>query len=148
MKTNILNFHELTLDQLYAVLRLRSEVFVVEQDCPYNDLDGKDQDAVHVFITEDDSTVIGCLRVFEKDADTVQIGRVVSSGSRRGEGIGAALMTEAVKVAAERFADKGTVYLEAQVYAIGFYEKFGFRVCSEEFLEDGIPHVVMTRNNN
>lgn len=148
MKTNILNFYELTLDQLYSILRLRSEVFVVEQDCPYNDLDGNDQNAVHVFITEDDGSAVGCLRIFERDSDTVQIGRVVSSGSRRGEGIGAALMTEAVRVAAERFSGRRTVYLEAQVYAIGFYEKFGFRVCSDEFLEDGIPHVVMTRENN
>jgi len=145
MQTIVKSFRELSVDELYDILLLRARVFVVEQDCVYNDIDGLDKDAIHVFIKEGDDTV-GCLRVFKRNEDTVQIGRVVTSPEKRGTGLGAVLMSEAVKIAKENFP-RLKMYLEAQMYAIGFYQKFGFNVASEEFLEDGIPHVVMTRES-
>lgn len=138
-------YRSLTLDELYAILRLRSEVFVVEQDCVYLDLDGTDAKSVHVFAMEGERCV-GCLRVFMRDADTVQIGRVVVSQDKRGTGLGRELMEEAIRVVGESFGEAKAACLEAQCYATGFYERFGFVITSEPFYEDGILHVqMMTR---
>lgn len=143
MELRTKSFPEFSVDELYDMLKLRSEVFVVEQDCVYLDMDDRDQNAIHV-IAVDGGRIVGCLRVFEKDERTGQIGRVVTSRDVRGTGCGALLMKEAVRVS-EQVLGKSSTYLEAQVYAIGFYEKHGFVVVSEEFLEDGIPHVQMVR---
>lgn len=145
MEIIVKKFSELSLDELYDILYLRARVFVVEQDCPYNDIDGLDRNAYHVFV-KDGANTEACLRVFLRDENTVQIGRVVTSPEKRGTGLGAVIMAEAVKVSKEHFPGK-KMYLEAQVYAVGFYQKFAFNVVSEEFLEDGIPHVVMTRES-
>lgn len=138
------HFVHLTLDELYGILRLRAEVFVVEQNCPYQDLDGKDGDAIHVF-AKNDRKIIGCLRIFLRDDGKVVIGRVVTNQKVRGTGTGRRLMEEALMIAGEQYPGKECV-LHAQCYATGFYEKVGFRICSEEFLEDGIPHVEMSIN--
>lgn len=134
-------FVELTLDELYALLRLRAEVFVVEQDCPYQDLDDNDQNAVHVF-TVQDGEIVACLRVFLKDDGNATIGRVVTSMKVRGKGVGKTLMLEGIRCAREMYPGRKCI-IHAQCYAIGFYEKCGFTVCSEEFPEDGIPHKEM-----
>lgn len=139
----IKHFNELTTTELYELLRLRSEVFVVEQDCVYQDLDYNDQNAMHVVRFEGDKAV-GCLRVFIKEGETAQIGRVVVAQSRRGTHLAYDMMQEALEIARERLC-ASKAYLEAQCYAIGFYEKSGFKVVSEPFLEDGIPHVKMER---
>ena len=138
------SFQELNTDELYELLRVRSEVFVVEQNCIYQDMDDKDQDAVHVFCWNENGRVAGCLRVFMRDAENgvVQIGRVVTL--EHGKGIGGLLLHKGVEVAIERFKTK-KIYLEAQVYAIGYYAKEGFEVVSDEFMEDGIPHVKMEK---
>lgn len=142
MNTVIKTFDELTTGELYMILRARAEVFVVEQSCIYQDLDGIDTDALHIF-TENCGNVTSYLRVFMKDrtSRTAQIGRVLTL--KRGCGLGLGIMLEGIKAARELLCAK-EVYIEAQVYAIGFYEKVGFRTVSEEFLEDGIPHVKMT----
>lgn len=132
---------DLTLDELYALLRLRAEVFVVEQNCPYQDLDGNDQKAVHVYALQD-SEVVACLRVFLKKDGNATIGRVVTSKKVRGAGLGKALMFEGIRCARKMYPGHKCV-IHAQCYAIGFYEKCGFTVCSEEFPEDGIPHKEM-----
>ena len=141
MNLVIKSFEELTKRELYEILRVRSEVFVVEQECVYQDLDGLDYDSIHVFY-EEDGKVQACLRVFmrEKQEKLVQIGRVLTY--KRGVGLGLELLLKGIEVAKIYFQAK-KLYLEAQVYAIGFYEKAGFKVVSEEFLEDGIPHVCM-----
>lgn len=131
-------FRDLTLDELYGLLRLRAEVFVVEQECPYQDLDDNDQHAVHIYATQD-SEIVACLRVFLKDDGNVAIGRVVTSMKVRGTGAGKRLMLEGVSCARELYPGRKCV-IHAQCYAMGFYEKCGFAVCSDEFLEDGIPH--------
>ena len=138
------HFNELSTSELYEILKTRFEIFVTEQECLYQDLDDKDQDAIHVFCWNENGRVTGCLRVFMRDAENgiVQIGRVVTL--EHGKGIGGQLLHRGVEVAVERFKAK-KIYLEAQVYAIGYYAKEGFEVVSDEFMEDGIPHVKMEK---
>ena len=140
------HFDELTTTELYEILKTRSEIFVVEQNCVYQDLDDNDQDAFHVFCWNDSGRVSGCLRVFWKGHDetagVAQIGRVVTL--EHGKGLGGKLLHEGVRIAIEQLKAK-KIYLEAQEYAIGYYAKEGFEVVSEPFLEDGIPHVRMER---
>lgn len=133
-------FEELTTWELYEILRARVAVFVVEQECPYQELDGSDYDSLHVFYEEDDGTVISYLRAFPREADVVQMGRVLTI--RRGTGLGGEILKEGIGLIREHFHPQ-RIFIEAQVYAKGFYEREGFEVCSDEFLEDGIPHVGM-----
>lgn len=132
-------FGELTTVELYELLKARAEIFVVEQNCVYQDLDDKDYDSLHIFY-EEAGRILACLRAFQKEKDVVQVGRVLTV--RHGTGLGGRLLREGLDIVKERFQPK-KIYLEAQCYAIGYYEKAGFYVCSEEFLEDGIPHVQM-----
>ena len=132
-------FEELTTTELYELLKVRSEVFVVEQNCIYQDLDDKDYRSLHVFY-EEDREVLAYLRAFTKKEGVVQIGRVLST--THGIGLGGKILKEGLLQIQEKFHPK-KIYLEAQCYAIGYYEREGFKVCSEEFLEDGIPHVEM-----
>jgi len=139
MELVVKTFEELTRDELYEILKVRSAVFVVEQNCPYQDIDGVDRQALHVFLRQNDR-ILSYLRVFDRDKQTAQIGRVLTV--ERGKGFGKTVFRAGLQAAEVRMKKKA-VYLEAQTYAIGFYEKEGFRVTSEEFLEDGIPHVKM-----
>ena len=132
-------FEELTAAELYEILRSRSEIFVVEQNCVYQDLDGKDQKALHVFC-EEDGRVTACLRAFRKDAGTVQMGRVLTL--THGTGLGGELLKRGVREIREQMKPE-RICIEAQTYAAGFYAREGFQVSSDEFLEDGIPHVKM-----
>lgn len=141
METVVKKFDELTVEELYEILKLRAEVFVVEQDCVYQDIDDKDKDAWHVFLRDDDG-VEAYLRVLDKGAafEEVSIGRVVDR--KRGQGFGKAIMDEGIKVAVDKLgADR--IKIVAQSYAEGFYAKMGFVTVSEEFMYDGIPHVYM-----
>lgn len=142
MELIVKHFKELSTTELYEILKTRSEIFVVEQDCVYQDLDDKDQDAVHVFCWNDSGRVAATLRVFWKDEGVAQIGRVVTH--EHGKGLGGRLLHKGVEIAIEKLKAK-KIYLEAQEYAIGYYAKEGFEVVSEPFLEDGIPHVKMER---
>ena len=143
MELKIKAFEELSLHELYEIMRIRCAVFVVEQECVYQDIDGIDERAVHVFY-EHENSIYGYLRLFYKDDDhrTVQIGRVLST--ERGRGFGLKVLHEGVQYAIETKKAE-TLYLEAQTYAIGFYQREGFEAVSDEFLEDGIPHVKMIR---
>lgn len=138
-------FNELTTGELYEILRLREAVFIVEQNCPYPEADGRDYPAMHLFY-RDGNRVAAYLRLYPKAGEpgTVQVGRVVTSASARGTGLGRRILHEGIAYATSHMGAE-RLYLEAQVYAIGFYEKEGFRVSSGEFLEDGIPHVEMRR---
>lgn len=122
----------------YAVWRLRQEVFVVEQECPYPDLDGRDlESATRHVVMEVDGEVVGYARVLD-DGDSWRIGRVVLARPARGRGLADGLMTAAL---AE--ADGRDVVLDAQSPLAGWYATFGFEVDGPEFLEDGIPHTPM-----
>lgn len=144
MRVVIKEFDELTTRELYEILRVRSEVFVVEQNCIYQDLDEIDFRSVHIYL-EEDNRVLAYLRVFYKDInnDVLQFGRVLTA--KRRLGYGRVLMEEAIKFSIDKFNPK-KVYLEAQKYAIGYYQKFGFEVRSDDFLEDGIVHVIMEKD--
>lgn len=135
-------FRELTVDELYELLRARAEVFVVEQDCVYQDLDGDDQVSVHLWLT-DGGKVVALCRVCPAGThmEEVSIGRVITT--ERGKGYGKRIMLEGIKVAQEHFNAK-RIDIEAQEYARGFYEQVGFRQSSEPFILDGIPHIRMT----
>lgn len=141
MECFVKRFHELTVDELYDLLKLRTDVFVVEQKCPYTELDGLDRGAVHVWLSDGEG-VAACLRVLDRGAESryVSIGRVAAA--RRRQGLGTRVLREGIRAAREIFGAE-RIYLEAQTYARGLYEKQGFRVISEEFLLDGIPHVKM-----
>lgn len=143
MTLHIKSFPELTARELYEILRVRAAIFVVEQNCVYPDPDGIDLQSTHVWM-EENGKILAYLRFFRKEGetDTVQIGRVLTT--ERGKGYGAQILQAGIRAAETRLHPK-KLYLEAQSYAIGFYEKAGFRVTSAEFLEDGIPHVQMTR---
>ena len=141
MEVVVKKFKELSLDELYEILKIRASVFVVEQNCPYQDLDDVDKDAYHVCI-KDEGKVVGYLRVVDKGKrlDEVSVGRVISL--KRRCGIGSALMRAGLAVAKEKFG-ANKVMVGAQTYAKHFYEQSGFKQISEEYLEDGIPHIYM-----
>ncbi len=141
MTVFVKSFDELTLRELYELLRLRSKVFVVEQECAYQDLDGHDYESRHLFALRLDGSCSAYARLHWKDRDsgTVRLGRVVNDD--RGVGLGMKLLTAAIEEARAMGAKE--IYIEAQRYAVGFYEKAGFTVTSKPFLEDGISHVSM-----
>jgi ElaA protein len=133
--------NELDAAALYRALALRAAVFVVEQDCPYQDIDGRDllPGTLHI-LAEAGGELVGYLRVLSESDGTRRIGRVCSALSARGSGMGGLLMTDAVSA----IGDTESV-LDAQTYASGFYAKFGYVADGPEFIEDGIPHIPMRR---
>ena len=135
-------FHELTVDELYELLRVRSLVFVVEQNCAYQDLDGDDQDSIHLWLTLEGKTVaIARVCPAGTHMHEISIGRVVTT--KRGQGYGKQIMRHAIEVGIECFGAE-RIDIEAQEYAKGFYESVGFKQSSDTFMLDGIPHIKMT----
>ncbi len=136
-------FQELTPDELYAILKLRVDVFVVEQRCPYGELDGLDQQALHIWL-RDEEGIEAYVRVLDKGvkSEHAAVGRVIAV--KRRMGLGTRIVQAGLDAAREYFG-ADAVYIEAQTYARGLYEKLGFRQISEEFLEDGIPHIRMLK---
>ena len=144
MNLYIKHFNELTTMELYRILRARAEIFVVEQDCVYQDLDNKDLNAWHVWFEDEDGVAAYC-RVLDKGVSYEgegSIGRVITV--KRGTGLGYKVMMEGIRVAEEKFGQT-SLRISAQQYAQGFYEKCGFVRVSEPYLEDNIPHVQMVR---
>ena len=141
MELIIKKFDELSADELYEILRARSAVFVVEQNCVYQDLDGKDKAAYHLWY-RDEGGIAAYLRVLPQGVSFSEcsVGRVISL--RRREGLGSRLMAEGIRIARERFGAEA-IRIEAQAYAQKFYEVCGFCRVSDEFLVDGIPHIEM-----
>ena len=146
MDFKIKSFKELSTDELYAILQLRSEVFVVEQDCVYQDIDFKDQKVLHVFGHKNDK-IVAYTRIFKPGDyfDNASIGRVVVAATERKYGYGHDLMKASIKAIKDHFkVDKITI--SAQKYLKKFYESHQFIQIDEEYLEDGIPHIRMDRN--
>ena len=141
MSVRVLGFDELDARTAYDVWRLRQDVFVVEQECPYPDLDGRDPEAGtrHVLLTAPDGSLAGYLRLLD-DGRELRIGRVVLARSARGRGLADALVTAALAECGDR-----PVVLDAQSPLRSWYAGFGFEVAGPEFLEDGIPHLPMRR---
>ncbi|MFN0034936.1 MAG: GNAT family N-acetyltransferase [Saprospiraceae bacterium] len=138
-------FDELSPHALYEILALRQEVFVVEQNCPYQDCDGKDLQAWHLMGRDESGKLICYTRLLPKGVayeGHASIGRVVSSPLARGTGIGKALMAESIRMCRLLLGDQA-IKIGAQTYLLKFYEGFGFRSTGEAYLEDGIPHTKM-----
>jgi ElaA protein len=140
MTISVLAFDDLDARTAYAVWRLRQDVFVVEQACPYPDLDGRDLEpgTRHVVLREA-GELLGCTRVLD-DGEVWRIGRVVLAPPARGRGLGDALMEAALQVCRGR-----DIVLDAQTPLAGWYARFDFSVTGPEFLDDGIPHLPMRR---
>jgi ElaA protein len=145
MKIIIKTFSKLSLDELYQVLQLRSEVFVVEQDCVYQDIDGKDQKAVHVLGFKNDK-LIAYTRCFDKGVyfEEASIGRVIVKENQRKFNHGHEILKASIEVIESRFKTT-KIKISAQQYLIKFYESHRFQQIGEGYLEDGIPHVAMIK---
>jgi len=146
MEFIVKNFDELSVHELYAILQLRSEVFVVEQNCVYQDLDFKDQKAIHVFGFKNEN-IVAYTRIFSpgdyfKEAS---IGRVVVKDTERKYGYGYDLMNTSIQAVENQFNSK-EITISAQVYLTKFYTNLGFKPIGEEYLEDGIPHIEMIKS--
>jgi ElaA protein len=144
-RVDLRGMNEFSAGELYDLLKMRVDVFVVEQACPYPELDGKDADALHLRLM-DGGELLAAARLLRphQPTDAVKIGRVVVSPAHRGKRLGNALMKESVS-ACERLFPGGRIALSAQSHLRRFYESFGFAATSEEYLEDGIPHIDMVR---
>ena len=139
-------FNELTLDELYALLKLRSQVFVVEQDCVYQDIDEKDKKSIHVLGIKN-GEIIAYARIF-KPGDYFKeaaIGRVVVDLNYRGFGHANKIMQESIKLVQDKFKET-SIKVSAQTYLKKFYNSLGFNQIGEEYLEDGIPHIAMIKS--
>lgn len=143
MKIEIKRFSELSSNEVYELLQLRSEVFVVEQNCVYQDIDGKDNVAWHI-LGKDANKIVAYLRLFEPGDyfDTTSIGRVVVAKTARKKGFAKKIMEAAMKHAFKHLNEQ-IITLSAQTYLIQFYKELGFREVGEGYLEDGIPHIKM-----
>ncbi len=146
LKWKIKRFEALSLVELYKLLQLRSEVFVVEQNCIYQDIDGKDQKAMHLIGMINDE-VVAYARLFKPNEyfDEASIGRVIVKQTYRDKSLGHLLMDEAIAAVKSEF-DETKITISAQLYLKKFYENHGFIQTSETYLEDDIPHIQMKRN--
>ena len=143
----IKSFEDLTATELYGILQLRATVFVVEQNCVYNDLDDKDKKAQHIFYFDyKKGMVLAHARILPAGAsyEEISIGRVVTHPSVRKTGMGKELMQETLSYINRHFGNE-PIRIGAQTYLTLFYESFGFVPCSKEYLEDGIPHIEMLK---
>ena len=138
-------FEDLNIRELYELLQLRSEVFVVEQDCVYQDLDGKDQKALHIIGTRNGKIVAytRCFKPGDYFAEAA-IGRVVVAEEFRKDGYGHQIMKASVAAISEHYKTN-IIKLSAQTYLIDFYNSLGFKTTGESYLEDGIPHIAMIK---
>lgn len=141
MELIVKHFDDLRIDELFAIYKLRVSIFVVEQGCPYQEVDDADRTAYHVWL-QDEGDIQAYLRVLPAGAafDEVSIGRVIAA--KRRCGLGSRILRAGIQVAKEK-CSASRIRIEAQVYAQKLYEKAGFVQVSKEFLEDGIPHVQM-----
>ena len=144
MEWSLKKFHELTIDELYTILQLRSKVFIVEQNCIYNDVDGKDQLAWHL-MGKEEGKLIAYARILPPGVVYTDpaIGRVVISPSKRGSGLGRELMNLSIGHCEKLFGNT-SITLSAQAYLKKFYESLGFAQTSDTYDEDGIDHIEMT----
>ncbi|WP_270304841.1 GNAT family N-acetyltransferase [Terrisporobacter petrolearius] len=143
MNWKIKKFNELNIEEIYKILALRNEIFIVEQDCPYLDCDDKDLNSYHLFLREN-GEIVSYLRILEKGVsyDEISIGRVAVKKSYRGKGISRKMMQKAIEFI-ENNLSENTIKIQAQAYLLDFYSSLGFKAVSEEYLEDNIPHIDM-----
>ncbi|MEJ6589819.1 MAG: GNAT family N-acetyltransferase [Crocinitomicaceae bacterium] len=137
-------YTELNLDDFHDIIALRIKIFVIEQDCPYQDLDGNDKLAFHLYFKDEKNQIVAATRILPQNIayDEVSIGRVVVDKSSRGTGLGHELMEQSMVFVQSQFG-AADVRLSAQKHLENYYEKHGFKSTGKEYLEDGIPHVEM-----
>lgn len=143
MNWKIKKFEELELKEMYKILALRNEIFIVEQECPYQDCDGKDEKSYHLF-AEENGEIVAYSRIIEKGVsyDEISIGRVTVKKSYRGKGISREMISKAIEFI-EKDLNETNIKIQAQAYLLNFYKSFGFKEVSQEYLEDNIPHIDM-----
>lgn len=139
MDLSVKSFDELTTKQLYEIIKSRQEIFLLEQNIICQDLDDVDYTSLHFYMW-DNNRVVGYLRAFGVQKDVVKIGRVLTL--HHGKGIGRELMEKSLPQIVEKFKCK-KICMNSQKQAVGFYERFGFKVTSDEFLEEGVVHLRM-----
>lgn len=146
MQVLIKKFSDLDILELYQILQLRSEIFVVEQNCVYQDIDGKDEDALHVLGIKNDE-LVAYTRCFAKGIyfNEAAIGRVAVKQTERSHGFGHMIMEKSIEAIQEEY-NTSTIKISAQRYLVSFYNSHGFKEYGEPYLEDGIPHVAMIKN--
>lgn len=149
MNWNIKAFDDLTAAELYDIMVLRAEVFVVEQECAYQDPDGDDPKAIHLWAANEQGQTLAYCRIFPPNikCPEVSIGRVVSSPSVRRTGLGRECFRRSVDYA-DSLWPQVDQFIHAQTYLVPFYSSFGYEVVGEPFLEDGLPHRYMKRVKN
>ena len=146
MKWYIKKFEYLTNLELLEIYKLRSEVFIVEQNCVHNDVDDNDKIAFHIYSKDyENDNIISYGRIFLEN-DYVHIGRVIVNKDFRSKGLGRELLKKLIYVSNDKFANKD-IFIEAQARLQKFYEEFNFKAISEPFLLDGIPHIEMILKN-
>lgn len=147
LKSSCKAFNELSLIELYCILQLRTEIFVLEQQCLYQDMDGMDQKAYHFMIFDKANTLIAYSRLFPPGIayKEAAIGRIITK--THGLGLGNILLKKSIDQVSLIFG-KANIRIGAQCYAIPFYEKFGFKTEGDTYLEDNIPHIEMLRIND
>ncbi|WP_396194565.1 GNAT family N-acetyltransferase [Flavobacterium sp.] len=145
LQWKIKRFETLSLSELYKLLQLRAEVFIVEQNCVYQDIDGKDEKALHL-IGEDNGEIVAYARLFKPHDyfDEASIGRVIVKEKSRAKKLGHILMREAIQVIETHF-EVNEITISAQLYLKHFYESHGFVQISDTYLEDDIPHIRMKK---
>ena len=149
MKWQLKTYQQLTVNQLYSIVQLRIQVFVVEQNCPYLELDGKDKLAYHffAFAEENPSQIIAYTRIFKPGDyyNFAAIGRVVVHPDFRGKNLGHELIRKSIQAIEKTFHTKN-IKIGAQAYLQKFYENHGFIQVDQPYIEDGIPHIYMVKN--
>ena len=140
------HYNELSTDELYKIIQARIEVFVVEQVCPYPDLDDLDQEAVHMWLS-DEGRIAAYARIIspsQRSDEYASIGRIVTTTAYRGSGLGKRIVSEGITYC-DTYFEQNATKISAQLYLKKFYSSFGFSQIGKVYLEDGIPHISMVR---
>ncbi|MCO7125888.1 GNAT family N-acetyltransferase [Sporolactobacillus shoreicorticis] len=143
LQWTVKSFNQLTGKEVYEIMKARVDVFVVEQECLYHEVDPYDLVSLHVFTTDEDGVITAYARIFEID-DGMSFGRVLVRKDCRGKGLASLLVAKVLRVIKKRFAGM-PIAIEAQEYVQSLYLPFGFEPASEIFMLDGIPHIRMEK---
>jgi ElaA protein len=145
MKFEIKEFHQLSTNELYSILKIRQEVFIIEQNCNYLDCDGLDLKAIHMSL-KIGGELMAYLRMIKPNvlSENIVLGRILVSINERDKNIGKEMMLQAINFLEEQYPNL-SIEMSAQSYLIDFYNQFGFNIIGEEYLEDNIPHIKMIK---
>lgn len=143
MNYQVKAFDELTTKEFYLLIKERIAVFVVEQKCPYQEVDEMDPEALHTFLTDDQGNIVAYTRIYKQE-DAVHFGRVLVAKGHRKSGLGKEIVQKTLEVIEQKYPT-ASIIIGAQDYLRSFYESFGFQAISDVYLEDDIPHIDMKK---